>query len=160
MPVSTVFAEPILIKGYEVLELIGQGGFGAVYRATQPVLGREVAIRVILPEFANSDEFIRRFEAEAQLVARLEHPHIVPLFDYWREPDSAYLVMRFIRGGSLTDDLRDGGKWTRGGTLRLLEQIGGALITAHRNQIVHRDIKPDNILLDEDRNAYLSDFGI
>ena len=160
MPASAVFAEPILIKGYEVLELIGQGGFGAVYRATQPVLGREVAIKVILPEFANSDEFIRRFEAEAQLVARLEHPHIVPLFDYWREPDSAYLVMRFIRGGSLTDELRQGKKWTPEATLRLLEQIGGALITAHRNQVVHRDIKPDNILLDEDHNAYLSDFGI
>ncbi|MBX3080515.1 MAG: protein kinase [Anaerolineae bacterium] len=160
MPASTVFAEPILIKGYEVLELIGQGGFGAVYRAMQPVLGREVAIKVILPEFANSDEFIRRFEAEAQLVARLEHPHIVPLFDYWREPDSAYLVMRFIRGGSLTDDLRQSGPWTPEATLKLLEQIGGALITAHRNQVVHRDIKPDNILLDEDHNAYLSDFGI
>jgi WD40 repeat protein/serine/threonine protein kinase len=155
-----VFGEPLQIRGYEVLELIGQGGFGAVYRAFQPTLGREVAIKVILPEFANSDEFIRRFEAEAQLVARLEHPHIVPLFDYWREPDSAYLVMRYIRGGSLTADLRKKGQWTPEATLRMLDQIGGALIVAHRHNIVHRDIKPDNILIDEDRNCYLTDFGI
>ncbi|MFN8421734.1 MAG: protein kinase [Anaerolineae bacterium] len=148
------------IKGYEVLQMIGMGGFGAVYRAIQPLLGREVAIKVILPEFANSDEFIRRFDAEAQLVARLEHPYIVPLFDYWREPDSAYLVMRYVRGGSLTAHIQRHGAWTLDATMRLLEQIGTALHIAHRNKVVHRDIKPDNILLDGDGNAYLTDFGI
>ena len=77
------------IKGYELLERIGTGGFGAVYRAYQSTMGREVAVKIILPGYANQPDFIRRFEAEAQLVARLEHLHIVPLYDYWREPGAA-----------------------------------------------------------------------
>ena len=89
------------IRGYALGEKIGSGGMGAVYRATQPTFEREVAIKIILPQYANHPDFIRRFEAEAQLVARLEHPHIVPLYDYWREPGVAYLVMRLLRGGSL-----------------------------------------------------------
>ena len=90
-----------VIKGYELRQLLGEGGFGAVYRAYQPAVGREVAVKVILPEYANHPDFIRRFETEAQVVARLEHPFIVPLYDYWREPNGAYLVMRMLRGGSL-----------------------------------------------------------
>ena len=90
-----------VIKGYELREQLGAGGFGAVYLAYQPLIKREVAVKVILPRYANHPEFIRRFEAEAQLVAHLEHIHIVPLYDYWREPDGAYLVMRYLRGGSL-----------------------------------------------------------
>jgi len=75
----------------------------AVYKAYQPVIGRDVAIKVILPQLANHPDFIRRFEVEAQLVARLEHPHIVPLYDYWRDPSGAYLVMRWLKGGSLQE---------------------------------------------------------
>ncbi|KPV51867.1 hypothetical protein SE17_18795, partial [Kouleothrix aurantiaca] len=75
------------VKGYELRAQLGEGGYGAVYRAYQPQVGREVAIKIILPQYANHPEFIRRFESEAQLVARLEHPYIVPLYDYWREPD-------------------------------------------------------------------------
>ncbi|MFN8375063.1 MAG: protein kinase [Anaerolineae bacterium] len=148
-----------ITKGYEIREVIDKGGFGAVYRAYQPVVGREVAIKVILPSFANQPEFIRRFETEAQLIARLEHPHIVPLYDYWRDPDGAYLVMRWLRGGSLRTALQ-----TESLDLykvaTLVDQIAGALTIAHRNGIIHRDLKPENILLDEDGNAYLSDFGI
>ena len=147
------------LRGYQLLECLGQGGFGAVYRAFQPTVAREVAIKVILPQYANHPDFIRRFEAEAQLVARLEHPHIIPLYDFWRDPEGAYLVMRYVRGGSLRQLL--------GGTppdlalvLTVLEQISAALDAAHRHQVIHRDVKPDNILLDEDGNAYLSDFGI
>ena len=73
-----------VLKSYEVQERIGAGGFGAVFRAIQPTIGREVAVKIILPQYANQPEFVRRFEVEAQLVARLEHPHIVPLYDYWR----------------------------------------------------------------------------
>jgi serine/threonine protein kinase len=90
-----------IIKGYELQLRLGAGGFGAVYRAHQAVIEREVAIKVILPQYANQPEFVRRFETEAQLVARLEHLHIVPLHDYWRDPDGAYLVMRLLQGGSL-----------------------------------------------------------
>ena len=96
------------IRGYELGERIGAGGFGVVYRAIQPLIDREVAIKIILPRYANHPDFIRCFEAEAQLVARLEHPYIVPLYDYWREPEVAYLVMRLLRGGSLQDSLQTG----------------------------------------------------
>ena len=149
-----------IIKGYELGERLGGGAYGAVYRATQPQVGREVAIKIILPEFANQPDFIRRFESEAQLVAHLEHLHIVPLYDYWREPDGAYLVMRLMKGGSLADSLRENGAWEPSDAARLVDQIASALEAAHKQGVVHRDLKPANILLDEDGNAYLSDFGI
>lgn len=147
------------IRGYALGEKIGSGGMGAVYRATQPIVEREVAVKIILPSIANHPDFIRRFEAEAQLVARLEHPHIVPLYDYWREPGVAYLVMRLLRGGSLQGLMREN-TLPLDMVARLLEQIGSALIAAHRIGVIHRDLKPANILLDEDQNAYLADFGI
>lgn len=150
---------PQNLKGYELRERIGAGGFGAVYRAYQSTVGREVAVKIILPGLANQPEFIRRFEGEAQIIARLEHPHIVPLHDYWRDPNGAYLVMRWLRGGSLRDTLPNGAYDLRSAAL-LLDQVAGALSLAHRNNVIHRDIKPGNILLDEDGNAYLTDFGI
>ncbi len=147
------------VKGYELRERIGEGGFGAVYRAYQPLVGREVAIKVVLPQYANHPDFIRRFEVEAQLVARLEHFHIVALYDFWRDPTGAYIVMRWLRGGSLNDRLERGFVPLVEAS-HLLDQIASALSVAHRHGIVHRDIKPANILLDEDGNAYLADFGI
>lgn len=149
-----------VLKSYEVLEQLGTGGFGAVYKAVQPVIGREVAIKVILPEYANRPDFIRRFESEAQVVARLEHPHIVPLYDYWREPNSAYLVMRYLRGGSLRDIIDENGALDILSATQLVAQIASALSFAHRNGVVHRDLKTDNILVDDNGNYYLSDFGI
>ncbi len=147
------------IRGYALGERIGAGGMGAVYRATQPVVEREVAVKIILPQFANQPDFIRRFEAEAQLIARLEHPHIVPLYDYWREPGVAYLIMRLLRGGSLQKLLEQGPLALETAT-HLVEQMTLALGAAHRVGIVHRDLKPANVMLDEDGNAYLADFGI
>ena len=147
------------IRGYKLLEEIGVGTVGRVYRAFQPVIGREVAVKAILPRYANLPDFIRRFEAEAQTVARLEHPHIVPLYDYWREPDNAYLVMRWLRGGSLAARL-SGGPLLPDEVATIIDQIAAALGAAHRKGIIHHDVKPANILLDEDRNAYLSDFSL
>lgn len=147
------------IRGYTLGEKIGAGAFGAVYRAVQPLVEREVAIKIILPKYANHPDFIRRFETEAQLVARLEHPHIVPLYDYWREPGVAYLVMRLLRGGNV-QDLIERGPLALDQIARLLDQIGSALQAAHRSGVVHRDLKPSNVFLDEDGNAYLADFGI
>lgn len=148
------------IKGYEFGDLLGQGGFGVVYRAHQSVVTRDVAIKVVSPKYANQPEFIRRFESEAQVVARLEHPHIVPLYDFWREPDSTCLVMRYLRAGSLRDLIEREGKLDIALTAKIVEQVGSALNFAHNSGVVHQDIKADNIFLDDDANAYLSDFGI
>jgi serine/threonine protein kinase/ABC-type glycerol-3-phosphate transport system substrate-binding protein/DNA-binding SARP family transcriptional activator len=149
----------LAVRGYEVREPLGEGSLGLAYRAYQPAIGREVAIKLVRPELANDPSFIRRFEAEAELVARLEHPHIVPLYDYWREPDAAYLVMRVLRGGSLADAV---GRrpLAPDEAAQLVREVGSALSHAHRNGILHRDIKPENILIDEDGRAYLTDFGI
>ena len=147
------------INGYELLENIGKGGFGSVFRAYQANLGREVAVKVILPELANQSEFIRRFEVEAQLIARLENLHIVPLFDYWRDARGAFLVMRWLRGGNLKNALTKSPYNLQAASL-LLDQIATGLATAHGQNVIHRDIKPSNILLDEEGNGYLADFGI
>lgn len=101
---------------------------------------RDVAVKIILPRYANHPNFIRRYEAEAQLIARLEHPYIVPLYDYWRDPDAANLIMRLLRGGSLEDQLRSGPipiDLVRGYT----QQIGMARDVAHRHGEIHRDVK-------------------
>jgi WD40 repeat protein/serine/threonine protein kinase len=147
------------IRGYEIRKELGRGGFGVVYLAYQATVDREVAIKAIPPSASSAPEFIRRFEFEARTIARLEHPHIVPLFDYWRDPDGAYLVMRFLKGGSLTD-LLNKGKPSHEQAIRIVEQVTAALHAAHRAGIIHRDLKPDNILMDEEGNAYLADFGI
>lgn len=149
-----------VVKNYELLKLIGTGGFGAVYLAHQSVIEREVAIKVILPHHANDPQFIRNFEAEAHLIARLEHPFIVPLYDFWRDHEGAYLVMRYYQSGNLSQLIHQGGALEHETVARMLEQIASALDSAHAAHIIHRDIKPANILLDSTGNAYLSDFGL
>ena len=163
---ALVSAEPVptasgrLLRGYILHEAIGRGAHGTVYAARQPGTEREVAVKVIRAERADSSEFVRRFELEAQLVARLEHPHIVPLYDFWREPGGAYLVFRLLRGGTAEESLITGGRWSLDRAARLVEQIGGAMITAHAAGVVHRDLRPSNVLLDTDTNMFVSDFGI
>jgi DNA-binding SARP family transcriptional activator/tRNA A-37 threonylcarbamoyl transferase component Bud32 len=147
------------LRGYRLLDRIGTGTFSIVWRAVQPSVGREVAVKQIRAELATQADFVRRFEAEAHLVARIEHPHVVPLIDYWRDPDSAYLVMRWLRGGSLEERLRHG-PLPLDDTLRMLDQIGAALAAAHGRGVIHRDVKTGNVLFDENGAAYLADFGI
>ncbi len=144
---------------FELHDVIGEGRFGVIYRAHQRSVNRQVAVKVVRPEYANNPEFLRRFEYEAQLVAKLEHPHIVPLYAFWRDPAGAYLAMRFFRGGSLRHAL-ELGAWRPQRTVRLIEQLASAMDAAHRQGVLHRDIKPANVLLDNDGNAYLSDFGM
>jgi DNA-binding SARP family transcriptional activator/WD40 repeat protein len=145
-------------RGYVLADEIGSGSFGTVYRAVQPSVGREVAVKVVRSELADDPEYVRRFETEARLVARLEHPHIVPLYDFWREPGGAYLVFRYVRGG--TAAARHVGPWPLVEVDRLATEIGAALGVAHAAGVTHRDVKPANVLFDESGNSYLSDFGI
>ncbi|UCG40478.1 MAG: protein kinase [Acidimicrobiia bacterium] len=147
------------LPGYELRERLGLGWSGPVYRAYQPSVGREVAIRVIRADLANEPTFVRRFEAHAREVAQLEHPHIVPLHDFWRDHQGAYLVMQLMRGGTLAREMREHA-WKPQAVATLLRQIGAALAHAHSEDVVHGDIRPENILLDGAGNAYLSDFGL
>lgn len=147
------------LRGYRLFDEIGSGAFAVVWRGMQPSVDREVAVKQIRSDLASRPDFIRRFEAEAHLVARIEHPHIVPLIDFWRDPDSAYLVMRWLRGGTLERRLDDGPLSVKA-TRTLARQMCGALAAAHRHGIVHRDVKTGNILFDEVGNAFLGDFGI
>ena len=148
------------IHGYEIWEKIGEGGWGSVYKAYQPSINRDVAIKVIQEQYAHDDEFMRRFRGEAEVIARLEHPHIVPLYDFWHDDNGMFIVMRFVKGGSLRDALEREGAWSAKRAAQVLDQVVSALAVAHNAGIIHRDLKPDNILLDEHGNAYLSDFGL
>jgi DNA-binding SARP family transcriptional activator/WD40 repeat protein len=148
------------LRGYALGEVLGEGAFGTVFKSRQPGVGREVAVKVIRADLADDPDFVRHFEAEAQLVANLEHPHIVPLYDFWREPGGAYLVFRLLRGGSAEQRVRDEGPWPLDRVNRLVQEIGGALVVAHEAGVVHRDVKPANVLFDDAGNAYLADFGI
>jgi DNA-binding SARP family transcriptional activator/WD40 repeat protein/tRNA A-37 threonylcarbamoyl transferase component Bud32 len=148
------------LRGYTIHDAIGEGAHGRVYLAIQPGTDRRVAIKVLRPDLADSAEFVRRFDAEARLVARLEHPHIVPLYDYWREPGRAYLVFRLLPGGTARDSVVSGGPWSLARVSRLMEEIAGALMFAHAAGVTHNDVKASNVLLDDDGTAYLTDFGI
>lgn len=144
---------------YELHEVIGRGGMATVYRAHQPSMDRDVAIKIISAELAAEPEFAERFEREARIIARLQHPHILPVFDFGREGETIYLVMRLMEGGNLARELRNGALPVKR-AVDLTRQIASALDYAHLRGIVHRDLKPTNVLLDNLGNAYLTDFGI
>jgi DNA-binding SARP family transcriptional activator/WD40 repeat protein len=148
------------LRGYRLLERVGEDPFGVVYRATQPNVGREVAVRVVHEHRANDPAFVRRFEPDAQAVAALEHPHIAPVYDYWREPGRAYVVTRFLRGGSLRELLDCSDAMPLERATRTLEQVASALALAHRRGVVHGALRSSNVLFDEEGNAYLTDFSI
>ena len=148
------------LRGYRLLERVGEDPFGVVYRATQPNVGREVAVRVVHEHRANDPAFVRRFEPDAQAVAALEHPHVAPVYDYWREPGRAYVVTRFLRGGSLRELLDRSDAIPHERATRILEQVASALAVAHRRGVVHGELRSSNVLFDEEGNAYLTDFSI
>lgn len=148
------------IRGYQIVDKIGEGGYGAVYKAFQPIVKREVAIKVILPQFASHPKFSKRFELEAKVIAQIEHLNIIPLYEFWVDDGGMYIVMRYIRRGNAHDLLKQEGPWSLARAQTLLTQIGDALQTAHQAGIIHRDVKPSNILVDERDNYYLTDFGI
>lgn len=147
------------IGRYTLLQQIGHGGMATVYRAADPLFQREVAIK-ILPVQALHDAALRaRFEREARMIAALEHPAIVPVYDLGEQDGQPYIVMRYMAGGSLADRLK-AGALPAGEAVRILDRLAQALDAAHARGIIHRDIKPGNVLFDQYGNAFLSDFGI
>jgi WD40 repeat protein/tetratricopeptide (TPR) repeat protein len=148
------------LRGYRLLEKIDAGPTGAVFRALQPRVERDVAVKIVHEAIAADPEFVRRFDADAQAVAALEHPHIAPIYDYWREPSRAYVVSRYLRGGSLRAIEERGEPLERDRALRAIEQISLALTFAHRQGLAHGNVGPSNILFDPEGNAYLGDFQI
>jgi serine/threonine protein kinase len=144
---------------YRLDAVVGRGGMATVYRARQEAFGRDVAVKVMDAGLSHNDAFVARFEREAQVSARLEHPHILPVIDFGRDGAHLYLVMRLIDGGALGARLENG-MFSLAQIDRLVQQVAAALDYAHQRGVVHRDLKPDNVLLDDTGNAYLTDFGI
>lgn len=144
---------------YQIIEEIGRGGMATVYRAFDPRFKRDVAIKLMTQDLLEDPTLRARFEREAQTIANLEHPAIVPVYDFGEEDGRPYLVMRLMTGGTLTDRLQQGAIGIEG-TIQILRRIGSALERAHKNGIIHRDLKPSNVMFDDYGDAFLADFGI
>ena len=144
---------------YEIVERLGGGGMAVVYRAVQQPLGREVALKALSSELFQDDGFVKRFETEAKTLAKLDHPNILPIYDFEMNDGVAYLTMPLIRGGTLRDVLNRGALDTLT-AWRYLREIGDGLQHAHDAGIVHRDLKPTNVLIHADGRAMLADFGL
>ncbi|HUN23800.1 MAG TPA: serine/threonine-protein kinase [Anaerolineales bacterium] len=147
---------------YRIIALLGQGGMAQVFRAEHAVMEREVALKELLPVFLSEPQAEARFLREAKLLAKLEHSAIVPIYDSGKDEQSQrlYLVMRLMKGGSLDDRLKAKGKLSVIEYLPILQRVVQALTFAHKNNVVHRDLKPGNVMFDGEGQAYLSDFGI
>ncbi len=144
---------------YELSEVLGQGGMATVYRGYDPLMGREVAVKVLIPILAHDEVFRSRFETEIRAISQLEHPAIVPIYDAGEEEGHLYLVMRLMED-NLRDRLRRQGTLSYSEALHILRRVGSALHAAHQAGIIHRDVKPSNVLFDRYGVAYLTDFGI
>jgi len=150
---------PDKIGRYEIREELGRGGMATVYRGFDPSFKREVAIKVLPREMLHDPTFRARFEREAQAICALDHPAIIPVYDYGEDGGQLYLVMRLMLGGSLGDRLKHGPMSVEQSVV-IMQRVGAALDEAHRKGIVHRDLKPGNILFDQRGEAAIGDFGI
>jgi serine/threonine protein kinase len=152
------------LGSYNILDLIGKGGSGRVYRAQHGILARDAAIKVLRADLDTPDEHHDRFLQEAQTIAKMRHPHIVQLYDFGQVQDTYYMVMEYIEGDSLETRLKaaqDAGRLLPGVEVwRIIKQMGEALTYIHDQGVIHRDIKPANILLTKDGNVVISDFGV
>src|SRR4051794_5179428 len=149
------------IGGFRIGSLLGRGGMGAVYLATHERLQRKVALKVLVPELAADAAFRERFIRESQLAALLEHPNVIPIYDADEVDGVLYLAMRYVEGSDLRTVLDDKGMLAPPRTVAIVEQVAAALDAAHGAALVHRDVKPANILLAQPGSqVYLSDFGL
>ncbi len=144
---------------YRLTEQLGQGGMATVFKAYHAALDRYVAIKVLHLAFMEDPSFLARFQREARVVARLDHPHIVPIYDFAEHEGRPYLVMKFIEGETLKARL-ERGRLPQSEILRIIETMGAALDYAHQQNVLHRDIKPSNVLVAQDNQLYLTDFGL
>ena len=157
---SVALASGETFAGYRIEAVVGRGGMGVVYRATDLRLERPVALKLVAPELAENELFRRRFLKEPKLAAALDHPHVVPIYEAGEHEGRLYLAMRFVDGSDMRTLLRQDGGLPLERALAILAQVASALDAAHRRGLVHRDVKPANVLVDEDGHAYLTDFGV
>ncbi|MBN1956554.1 MAG: serine/threonine protein kinase, partial [Anaerolineae bacterium] len=144
---------------YRILEELGRGGFATVYRALDTTLEREVALKLLDPLLMRDENWVARFHREAKAVARLKHPHIVTVYEIGEVKDRIYIAMELVAGGSLKERVADQGPFSWEAALPLAAQVAAALDEAHGQGILHRDLKPGNVLLDPKAGAVLTDFG-
>lgn len=150
---------PDKVGRYKIKAELGRGGMATVYRAHDPSFNREVAVKVLPPEMLHNLLTRSRFKRELKLIASLEHPAIVPVYDVGEDESQPFFVMRYMSGGSLTDMIKKG-QFSLADAALIVERLAAALDYAHARKIIHRDIKPDNVLFDGSHNPYLSDFGV
>ena len=149
-----------MLGPYQIIEQIGEGGMASVYKAYQPSMDRNVAIKILPSQLAESAEFTQRFQQEARIIAKLEHPHILPVFDYGESNGITYLAMRYLDAGTLGEKMQKERPLPLDEIDRLFTQLADALSYAHSYGIIHRDLKPSNALIDSQGNLFLTDFGI
>jgi serine/threonine protein kinase len=146
--------------GYRVESLIGRGGMGVVYRATDLRLERSVALKVLSEELARDEGFRKRFVSESKLAASLDHPNVIPIHAAGEHDGILYIAMRFVPGDDLRTILRANGRLAPGHAVALISQVAMALDAAHAHGLVHRDVKPANVLVTPEEHVYLTDFGL
>lgn len=144
---------------YQIVAPLGEGGMATVYKAYQPAMERYVALKVLPRQFASDPQFMARFQQEAKLLAQLQHPHILPVFDYGQAEGYSFIVMPFVQGGTLAN-LLQGQPLPLTRLRQIATQVGDALNYAHARGLIHRDVKPSNVLMDESQNCLLADFGL
>ena len=149
-----------IINGYTIKSQLGSGGQSVAYLASHEKFDSEVVVRCALPEYVDDEEMIKRLQIEAAIFFRLKHPYIVPLLDYWRDEEGVWLIQKYMAGGSLRDKINESETLPLTDIANMLDTVGQALEHAHHHNIIHRDIKPDNILFDEAHIAYVHDFGV
>jgi len=148
------------LGNYQLIEQIGEGGMAEVYKAYESGVDRHVAVKIMLPHLARDADFRARFDREARSIAMLEHIHILPIYAYGEEDGMLYLSMRFMPYGSLEDYIEKDGPLPMEEISRILLELAAALDYAHERGVLHRDVKPENVLMDYNKNTFLSDFGL